>query len=869
MRLAISVLLLILPFFVYSKLPEDEQRVSSIVISGGLSLGNYEAGLNYVIVDSLKSSSSPLSPNLSSTAGASAGAINTIATAISHCNEHYPQSVTNNFFRDIWIDIGIERLLGSSDPLPYIKSPPQEQTKQLTIDREKRTYDYNSLELAGLGQSMPNIKMVIEDYAMSRGAFVPVIEKLRDALNRTDFKPGCRVDIGMMITKAAPEILEEKFSENNKLETRKQSYAVIFKFETIPVDELNPKKGYKGFFKNISSSKSEKNINRNFLKLPEYNIKEIDNSIKLAAENEGEMVIEFDSIARVALASSAFPIAFKKTALAVCQFKKKEDNKLSKTCPDNYEFKVDHYIDGGYFHNIPLGVAVELNALRYGWSLQPSIINNSEVKNGQEYLIFLDPDKLRNRTSNKSGKEKSGIDQQVNDILPGITTLRKAALYDDFKKYLSAEKAESEYRFMLQTDRNPYLTGNLLMNFGAFTEKLYREHDYAAGIYDGLLFLANHACINADADEDEDNIEKCRALNFKDNFQHIFSTIPEEINEKALFQDLKGIVGWFAFDEYVDAKENTTSEEVQKPWSEILSKLEVDTVKGGGDLNYIAKALKPKSPEKEHNNSEACPPQADANEYRDFGLFSRRLACAEIELKKNNKKINFSENGSYSAYRPGFFVKSLGKNMLERIIELEQKEGERLKALTNIHILLPDDHIVKNNIGGKRFPLEDKLSYRLSPSYIGLDVLSSYLQIGWMHIPKTNVPNTNAHWEIKGSVNALMNRDVKGANFLELGVGMAWTKDSSIFSSYGFGLNTNKNIESSMYGRPFQLGLDTHLGFFADKLRLVAGHRDLFNRTSADAFTVEVQLNNIEEIIWANTRRCGGSVFSPICNIFR
>lgn len=89
----------------------------SMVISGGVSLGAYESGYNWAMVRMLgkiKSLHSGIDPELRSVAGASAGSINALLTAMYWCQKEsipYKNSVEDNLFYETWVNLGIEDLL--------------------------------------------------------------------------------------------------------------------------------------------------------------------------------------------------------------------------------------------------------------------------------------------------------------------------------------------------------------------------------------------------------------------------------------------------------------------------------------------------------------------------------------------------------------------------------------------------------------------------------------------------------------------------------------------------------------------------------------------------------------------------------------
>jgi len=89
----------------------------SLVISGGISLGAYEAGYNWALIKYmtyLKHNSSMTEVSMRSIAGASAGAINTLMSSIAWCRSKEALDINNtiedNLFYSMWAEVDFEDL---------------------------------------------------------------------------------------------------------------------------------------------------------------------------------------------------------------------------------------------------------------------------------------------------------------------------------------------------------------------------------------------------------------------------------------------------------------------------------------------------------------------------------------------------------------------------------------------------------------------------------------------------------------------------------------------------------------------------------------------------------------------------------------
>ena len=89
--------------------PAARGRVA-LTISGGVSLGNYEAGLTWVIIRYLRIAANRT--ELAAVTGASAGATNAFLAAAMWCaDENVDADPDTNLFHDLWAPVGLDDLL--------------------------------------------------------------------------------------------------------------------------------------------------------------------------------------------------------------------------------------------------------------------------------------------------------------------------------------------------------------------------------------------------------------------------------------------------------------------------------------------------------------------------------------------------------------------------------------------------------------------------------------------------------------------------------------------------------------------------------------------------------------------------------------
>jgi len=184
------ILFLYLLSIAYSAPIKEDKRKPidfSMTISGGVSLGAYQAGYNWAVIKMLsqmKMLSPYLNPTLRSISGASAGSINALLASVYWCQKptiNLKNSVDNNLFFDTWVNLGIE---------------------DLVIE----------------GQSKSNRSTLFTRDKLRKKA-----KKLMAHMNEPIYKKGCEVPIGFSVTKATP--ITEEFQG---IKIRNQHFSVPF-----------------------------------------------------------------------------------------------------------------------------------------------------------------------------------------------------------------------------------------------------------------------------------------------------------------------------------------------------------------------------------------------------------------------------------------------------------------------------------------------------------------------------------------------------------------------------------------------------------------------------------------------------------------
>jgi len=163
----------------------------SMVISGGVSLGAYESGYNWATIKALqqikKAQPNGLQPDLRSVAGASAGSINALLSAVYWCQKPsipYQNNVEDNLFFDTWVRLGIEDLMIKG------KDPKNKST------------------------------------LFSRRVLRQKAKAIMEHMHKPIFQEGCEVPMGFSVTKVTPIV-----EEFQGIKIKNQNFAVPFTFK--------------------------------------------------------------------------------------------------------------------------------------------------------------------------------------------------------------------------------------------------------------------------------------------------------------------------------------------------------------------------------------------------------------------------------------------------------------------------------------------------------------------------------------------------------------------------------------------------------------------------------------------------------------
>jgi predicted acylesterase/phospholipase RssA len=300
--------------------PERAVDPYALTISGGVSLGAYEAGLNWALVRSVRIAEEHAlrtdlrrRPQLVAVTGASAGALNALLAASLWCEEAgQDESVDSNLLRDAWVPLGLDELL-PDDTARYDRA----------------------------------------DGLFARRALAGILGDIRSKVltpGGRSYRPGCRIALGVTVTRVEPGERDV-----GGVPALTQRFALPWMFDV--------------------DARGRARITR----LPLGPDRDLAGAALALGESE-DGSLPADEILQALLASSAFPVVFSARDLCDCSAACPSASVMtSGSCPGfddgrptaglackatsgGAETKLCRrsYLDGGVFDNAPVGLAIDL-----------------------------------------------------------------------------------------------------------------------------------------------------------------------------------------------------------------------------------------------------------------------------------------------------------------------------------------------------------------------------------------------------------------------------------------------------------------------------------------------------------------------------
>ena len=419
--------------------PRDTTPVPVVLsASGGISLGSYQAGVTYALVRAMRAANDDTGfreefnlPRfrLSAVTGASAGNINALLSLSEWCSAEVSAPEQSAFWR-AWVNVGWPQL------------HPDVATR--SVD------DYGTFDRAYFRDKL--------------------LADIAARLARTGARAECdSVPLAVTLTRMIPA----PFAVTDELTAATQRHATVV--------QVHLTKGALGF------------------RQPNPTLRRKSMGALVSAAVGTDATVSIDSLFNFVLASSAFPVAFAPVQLSYYPSSSlREDggcprDRLTDKCapPDTA-----YFLDGGVFDNNPLSLALELHRERSPHRVVHFADGETEVARIVDQparALFVGMDTRRGEypgTSRATEEAMTGLG------LGGLT---------EFGTHLIPSARQYEMQTLARTlDRDPsqpasYIRttsrlmpvyGEHLGAFGAFLGRPLREHDFMAGLYDGLAFVA-------------------------------------------------------------------------------------------------------------------------------------------------------------------------------------------------------------------------------------------------------------------------------------------------------------------------------------------------------------------------------------------
>ena len=316
----LSLIILLSLYCTISVAAETYPNRFALAISGGASMGAYEAGQIWGLIEVLRQventesgllGGKPRPIEIASIAGTSAGGINTLLAALAwsvkpESEGGFANRIDDNIFRDVWLTLDVNRLL------------PLEADSSLYLP---------------------------DDALLSRRDLVAIARELREKWRRPgSFYPGRRLPLGITVTRVEPDTLFV-----NGVAVSNQRFYIPFEMRTKA-------DGSAAFFFDPGDYPSLSDPAMIPMPWP---------------TNGVPFLVSDQQVEDALMTTSAFPGGFGRMRLQYCRRKALTTNAASagkppveadlkeniRVCPEGYELTEAEFADGGLFDNLPVGLA--------------------------------------------------------------------------------------------------------------------------------------------------------------------------------------------------------------------------------------------------------------------------------------------------------------------------------------------------------------------------------------------------------------------------------------------------------------------------------------------------------------------------------
>jgi len=819
---------------IYSpNLVSEERTQVSLAIKGGVSLGSYESGVNWVLVNELKRREKY---ELNTISGASAGAINAVVSAINYCQikkENKKLNITENIYRDIWnVDIKdlvkIKTLTENSKSLTYLNEQPDyeddynsdddyESNNELLIKEVKKIDDLDYSDFIHNLQNVLDNKKSDSDAdgdnkktgidnggVFSRHALIPSLRRVyNEVYNKDNFNNDCSVNVSLAVTKLIPDI-----TKKHGIDVKNQRYIIPL---VVSVKEN------KLYFSNFEHKNTlynmclENNKNNNDNKRCRK-ITDIDDYIYLPQRPDG--TVRLVDVLKAAMASSAFPVAFAPVNLSYCKLNDELDKKyLTDNCPDGFIQKNDLFSDGGSFDNAPIGTTIKISQYK----------NKMKGKNSKFIYGYLNPGMYRGNSGAEIKDSFKYIGDPKSYVTSSLDYLRLGSYVMDHGMNVELESSLDEHGFEIDnnyiTTRYYPLVGDYLDHFAAFFDEKFRDFDFNVGVYDGVINVSTFMCNR----ENKDLIEKYKNLKNKDKTIELKSII-----NRCIGRESKDIYENLNLTEFVDKDSEVFSLLAKREFGSVLEDeswewLVVPDKVSKSAYKNIFEALD----SKRCMFGDNCEARVYSNDFKAFLLsLDNELGYSELV----NTMINNPDEWQYTMIGPA----------VERMIDIENNKLDYMEFNANseeyqkqvfITRLVETAGFMSRTFIGKKelgyWPIStDPDAKWFIPDEVGGDILNSGFYLAY-NFPWQAFDNKNMVVETTFIPYRFIRDEIYGADSASIDMTVRYHFDNPKVSSFGLGAMVYRDWEE-FHPDLDQVGYGgaVDMGFFGDKLRLTLLHRN-------------------------------------------
>jgi len=415
--------------------PPDSQTVPVVLtISGGISLGSYQSGVNWALVEffrhtyhnpGFRARYGNVGYRLAAATGASAGNINAVLSTLDWCAEYQPRSAPaeEGLLWKVWTTMGIRELFPNDADA---RRPPTR----------------NSPSGYGL---------------FRRTEFQKLYEGAIERRFASRANTGCSVAVGVTLTRITPDSIRL----NDQIWPRAQRFASAFIIRTPPDGGPGPLQ--------VVAAPPAVRTDRAFGRM-------------VSPPPSADGTIKSTFLMRLVEASSAFPLAFEPVFV---RYYPPDSLDANGTCPRAAGGgcaapAMETFMDGGVFDNNPLGLALGL-------------YRHTRRETASEHYIYINPDRVRSPallprtpppdTSRLAGRGLAAIGGLLGGAVPAA---RQYELHS-----LARVLDDTLRRRIHVTDRGHALVSSHLGAFAGFLGRPFREFDFYVGMYDGLYYAAH------------------------------------------------------------------------------------------------------------------------------------------------------------------------------------------------------------------------------------------------------------------------------------------------------------------------------------------------------------------------------------------